>query len=303
MNTEQQFVRLFLLQAVGSEAANTQSERDWAYAIRHLRHGDNPEHIVREIAAYRATDRYDSRDTRKLTSLRKANPRYYAEHTVSRAMAQLGMTRTSGAERNQIARNRTRTLGKGPFVRTAGYMLRLLARWAIITLWMSLLLSVAAGTTRLPSLRNYLVTFSAFLLATMLVIDPGLVEERSRTSEERGTSDRFAASLTFLATLVLAALDVGRLHWFTADFFEGAPGQPAPRRSRKHPANVGNGRQSVLLARYSAATGARTPAYHPRALSPSAAPGLSSHADFRSSQRVGHRFLAGLGPCRRYFAS
>jgi len=30
------------------------SERDWAYAIRHLRQGDAPEDIVREIAAYRA---------------------------------------------------------------------------------------------------------------------------------------------------------------------------------------------------------------------------------------------------------
>jgi hypothetical protein len=78
----------------GFESATTQSERDWAYAVRHLRHGDDPEHIVREIAAYRATDRNDSRDTTKPTGLRKANPRYYAEHTVSRAMTYLGMTRT-----------------------------------------------------------------------------------------------------------------------------------------------------------------------------------------------------------------
>jgi RepB DNA-primase from phage plasmid len=85
-------------QTVGSEAANTQSERDWAYAIRHLRHGDDPENIVREIAAFRATDRYDSRDTTKLASPRKAAPRYYAELTVSRAMAHLGMTRPSGGK-------------------------------------------------------------------------------------------------------------------------------------------------------------------------------------------------------------
>jgi len=83
-------------QAVSSGAVNTQSERDWAYAIRHLRNGDNPELIIREIAAYRATDRNDSPDTRKPTSLRKANPRYYAERTVSRAMAQLGLTRALG---------------------------------------------------------------------------------------------------------------------------------------------------------------------------------------------------------------
>jgi hypothetical protein len=82
-------------------SANTQSERDWAYAIRHLRHGDNPEDIVREIAAYRATDRYDSQDSSRPVSSSKPNPRYYAEHTVSRAMAQLGMTRASSANESR----------------------------------------------------------------------------------------------------------------------------------------------------------------------------------------------------------
>jgi len=86
---------------VKSESANTQSERDWAYAIRRLRHGDNPENVVREIAAYRATDRYDSHDSSKLVSSSKPNPRYYAEHTVSRAMAQLGMTRASSANESR----------------------------------------------------------------------------------------------------------------------------------------------------------------------------------------------------------
>ncbi len=87
--------------AVRSESANTQSEKDWAYAVRHLRHGDNPEDIVREIAAYRATDRYDSRDTSILVSSSKPNPRYYAEHTVSRAMAHLGMTRSANANESR----------------------------------------------------------------------------------------------------------------------------------------------------------------------------------------------------------
>jgi protein-S-isoprenylcysteine O-methyltransferase Ste14 len=98
-------------------------------------------------------------------------------------------------------------------MKTAGYMLKLVARWVVLTSCMSLLLWVAAGTTRVPSLRNYLVTSSAFLLATMLVIDPGLVKERSRSSGKDGTSDRFAVALAFLATIAFAALDVGRLHW------------------------------------------------------------------------------------------
>jgi protein-S-isoprenylcysteine O-methyltransferase Ste14 len=91
---------------------------------------------------------------------------------------------------------------KDVFVRTADYILRLMAKWAIITAGISLLLLVAAGNVRLPSLRNYLVTFSAVQLGALLLIDPGLVEERWRISEKSRTS------LTF------AALDVGRFHWF-----------------------------------------------------------------------------------------
>lgn len=87
--------------AVSSGSANSQSERDWAYAIRHLRRGDDPDDIVREIAAHRTVDRYDSSDTTKLTSPRKSNPRYYAEHTVSRAMAHLGMARPSGSDEDR----------------------------------------------------------------------------------------------------------------------------------------------------------------------------------------------------------
>ena len=96
----------------------------------------------------------------------------------------------------------------------AVYFLKLVVRWATLTVSISLLLLVAAGTTRLPSLRNYLVTFSAFLLATMLAIDPELAEERSRAFETGGTTGRFVAGLCFLATLALSALDVARLHWF-----------------------------------------------------------------------------------------
>ncbi len=76
---------------VHAESPNTQSERDWAYAIRHLRQGDAPEDIVREIATYRATDRHDAPDSTKRSAAKKPNPRYYAGHTVGRAMAHLGM--------------------------------------------------------------------------------------------------------------------------------------------------------------------------------------------------------------------
>jgi len=53
----------------------TQSEHDWAYASRALRRGDDPEEIIRAIAAYRSND--------------KPDPEYYARHTVEKAHAEL----------------------------------------------------------------------------------------------------------------------------------------------------------------------------------------------------------------------
>ena len=49
------------------------------------------------MTQYRSVDRYDKKDPTKLVAPSKPNPRYYAEHTVVRAMAHLGMTR-QGAE-------------------------------------------------------------------------------------------------------------------------------------------------------------------------------------------------------------
>lgn len=98
-------------------------------------------------------------------------------------------------------------------MKNPGQLHKLLARWVVLTISISLLLFVAAGTRRLPSLQSYLATFAAFQLATMLAIDPGLAKERSSTFEKKGTSGRFAASLSFLATLTVAAFEVGRIHW------------------------------------------------------------------------------------------
>ncbi len=53
----------------------SQSEHDWAYAKRALARGDDPEEVIQRIADYRSDD--------------KANPNYYARHTVAKAQAQL----------------------------------------------------------------------------------------------------------------------------------------------------------------------------------------------------------------------
>jgi hypothetical protein len=53
----------------------SQSEHDWAYAKRALARGDNPDVVIQRIADYRAED--------------KADPNYYARHTVTKAQAEL----------------------------------------------------------------------------------------------------------------------------------------------------------------------------------------------------------------------
>jgi len=57
----------------------SQSENDWAYAKRALARGDDPELIIKRIAAYRSQD--------------KADPDYYARHTVTKAQCQLSEER------------------------------------------------------------------------------------------------------------------------------------------------------------------------------------------------------------------
>lgn len=77
---------------LGPEQA-TQSERDFAYAIRMLKKGEDPNTIIRDMAAYRSNDRYAKNDSTKLIAPAKARPYYYAEQTVTKAMASLGMTK------------------------------------------------------------------------------------------------------------------------------------------------------------------------------------------------------------------
>jgi len=78
---------------VSERNGNSQSEKDWNYAIRKLKVGEDPEKIIRDMAHYRSVDHYDKKDPTKLVAPSKPKPRYYAEHTVARAMAHLGMTR------------------------------------------------------------------------------------------------------------------------------------------------------------------------------------------------------------------
>lgn len=61
----------------------SQSERDWAYAKRALSRGVDPQEVIRNIADFRADDKYDPQD--------------YAHRTVAKAQAELN---ARGAQSN-----------------------------------------------------------------------------------------------------------------------------------------------------------------------------------------------------------
>ena len=86
---------------------------------------------------------------------------------------------------------------------------RLLGGWALITASIAALLFLSAGTVRIVSIRNYLVTFSLLLLATMLAVDPSLAQERAKPTEPGTDDSRVTTGLLFLLTLAVASFSVG----------------------------------------------------------------------------------------------
>jgi hypothetical protein len=68
----------------------SQSEQDWAYAKRALARGDDPELVIRRIADYRSED--------------KADPHYYARHTVTKAQTELRQITSTQDEESRTPR-------------------------------------------------------------------------------------------------------------------------------------------------------------------------------------------------------
>jgi len=66
----------------------SQSEHDWAFAKRALARGDDPELVIKRITDFRSND--------------KADPHYYARHTVEKAQAELESAQAS-FQRSDIA--------------------------------------------------------------------------------------------------------------------------------------------------------------------------------------------------------
>ena len=89
-----------------------------------------------------------------------------------------------------------------------------LFRWVLLNAALATLTFLCAGSLNLPMLWAYLVVFAALTFVAAFVIDPELFKERSNPGDIG--LDPFSGkgiSILFLATIALAALDVGRLHW------------------------------------------------------------------------------------------
>src|SRR5689334_23662350 len=93
------------------------------------------------------------------------------------------------------------------------YAFRVLRRWALIFALLAILLFSAAGTTRIVSIRAYLVAYAGFLLVAMSAVDPRLARERmSPGADVVAPHLRLMSGMFFLLTVAAAALAVGRLH-------------------------------------------------------------------------------------------
>ena len=93
------------------------------------------------------------------------------------------------------------------------YAIRVLRRCALILAMLAVLLFAAAGTTRIASIRAYLVAYAGFLLIAMSAVDPRLARERSSPGPDVVAPHlRLMSGLFFLLTVATAALAVGRLH-------------------------------------------------------------------------------------------
>lgn len=87
-------------------ADKTQSEKDWAYAVRRLKAGDDPHEIIGKIARYWSANLYDKTNPTKLIAEAKPKPYYYAEQTVTKAMATLGMAKRAAPANSSTANSR-----------------------------------------------------------------------------------------------------------------------------------------------------------------------------------------------------
>jgi protein-S-isoprenylcysteine O-methyltransferase Ste14 len=94
------------------------------------------------------------------------------------------------------------------------YLLLVVVRWIIMTLLLAAGLFLVSGNTHLRMLNAFILVFAPSLLAMMLAVSPRIAQD-CKQAETKGGSDRKVRAVLvvlFLATIALAAFDVGHLH-------------------------------------------------------------------------------------------
>jgi protein-S-isoprenylcysteine O-methyltransferase Ste14 len=92
-----------------------------------------------------------------------------------------------------------------------------LARWFLSTSVLAGMLFLCAGRTDLPLLKAYLAVFAGMGLVSVLAGDPSQDDERRKPGTAAvHLGSRLAASLLFVVTVLVAALDASRFHWIEA---------------------------------------------------------------------------------------
>ncbi len=90
----------------------------------------------------------------------------------------------------------------------------ILSRWILSIAVLAAVVFLCVGSANLPMLWAHLAVFATATLVAAIVVDPELSKERSSPGDIG--LDPFGGkgiSVLFLATIVLAALDVGQFHW------------------------------------------------------------------------------------------
>ena len=86
-------------------------------------------------------------------------------------------------------------------------------RWGLANSFLTGITFLCAGGFRQPALRRYLLVNATLDFVSTLMINPALASERSQPPAKGiDPSVRPLASLLFVATVALGALDVGRIH-------------------------------------------------------------------------------------------
>jgi len=97
-----------------------------------------------------------------------------------------------------------------------------LIRWGLANSVLASTAFLCAGSFRRPGLGRYLLVYAVSDFASTIMISPALASERSRPlADGVDPAVRPLASLLFITTVALGALDVGRIH-LTFSFSKGA---------------------------------------------------------------------------------